>query len=226
MTGESFQHVVGQNVRRIRAEYEIRQDDLAREASRLGLKWGASRIGELEHGRLGLSVSAFLVLASSLTKLTGEPITLADLVTGENGIALSAGLELPNLRVQEVLEGVPVDFDGILGELVWRGAPVTFVVDEHGNPQLPKKASVAVQPKPDASLGESIARDLATQKAARRFGIPPADLDRSMRQLYGRSLPEERDFRAGPEASKQKRGSITRKLVQEAVAEWNRNERG
>lgn len=216
MTADSLQLVVGRNVRRLREQFGIRQDDLARETSKLGLKWGASRIGELEHGRLGLSVAAFLILASSLSKLTGQGISLADLVAGDSGVSLTGNFEVSNSAVQSALWGNVVDFEDRLPEMIWRGEPVTFHVDADGNPQLAVGDSAG-----PPSMG-----DLATQRASRRTGIPPADMDRTMRYLFGRSLSEERDLRAGPDATKQKRGAITRELTQAAIDELTKQDRG
>jgi transcriptional regulator with XRE-family HTH domain len=60
------------------------------------------------------------------------------------------------------------------------------------------------------------------QRACRRLGVDTATGQAAMRALWGHPLTVERDRRAGPDASAQRRGGITRTLMDELREEINR----
>lgn len=53
------------------------------------------------------------------------------------------------------------------------------------------------------------------RNTAGRLNLSPEAVQELAQQLWGRSLSDERDLRAGPKASAQERGWVTRKLLQE-----------
>lgn len=63
---EPFAVVVGRNCERLRIQIGVTQDELARYARRLGLKWKASSVGDFEAGRSAPKFTTVLTLAFAL----------------------------------------------------------------------------------------------------------------------------------------------------------------
>jgi transcriptional regulator with XRE-family HTH domain len=85
----SLEELVGTNLRRLRKRLGLTQEQIAQWMRDYGVKWTVSRVGEFEHGRLGLSLATFVQLANCLTNLGGSPVHLRDLLWGSGGVAIS-----------------------------------------------------------------------------------------------------------------------------------------
>ena len=62
---ESLAVVVGRNCRRIRTTAGITQNELAKHARDVGLRWTASKVGDFESGRNNPSFATVLALAAT-----------------------------------------------------------------------------------------------------------------------------------------------------------------
>ncbi|TXI59965.1 helix-turn-helix domain-containing protein [Mycolicibacter arupensis] len=63
---ESLGHVVGRNLRRLRAERDASQEDISQIARNLGLSWSASRVNALQRGSRNPKLSTVLALSRVL----------------------------------------------------------------------------------------------------------------------------------------------------------------
>lgn len=205
--------MIGRNVRALRIASNLRQEDIANEARRAGLKWNVSRVAELENGTLGISVSALVLVALSLSERIGRPVTLAELAAGDEGIALSGSVWVDNWVVQAAFEGEGVTND--IQRAVTESFPgQTYRLNENGS--ISRAEVTGISPASHlAQDAHSAVFDLATVRAARRLNIAPEELEEFAQQKYGRTIARERDFRAGAGASQQKRGAIMRALTDE-----------
>lgn len=199
-TAPSVAEVVGANAQDIRGRTRI--DDVAREARQLGLKWNSGRISDLERGRVSPTLSTLYVLANALSRATGRDVSLADLVRTPGYVRLNDHLVIRGTALVSALSGEAALLDD---------------ADRYLDAREVAEAIRATTPSERiAFTNELRATSEAEQKLARALGVSLADLLKTTRQLWdGRSLTEERDRRAGPDANAQKRGRVSRELKAE-----------
>lgn len=76
--------------RRIRKGAGITQDELAKAARQLGLKWTASKVRDFESGRSAPTFATALALTAALNNVTdGEPVRLADLLSFDGEVTIT-----------------------------------------------------------------------------------------------------------------------------------------
>ena len=238
MSSRSLAEVVGANCKRIRTTIGITQDDLARYARDLGLRWNAAKVGDFEAGR---STPAFTTV---LTVLLALQTAVLDTAQRRADAAASSGWMDDTGAVVSALPPAP-PIEVTLAELV--RVPGGFValndtVDVPGGdladvcsgeiPQLGrvrKKGEQATQPYDwDRRMGDIsnlLQRSgLTEDRLARRLTIGRARLADESFRLWRSTFSEERDRRAGPGANQQKKGRISRELraeLQKALADGN-----
>lgn len=210
MTGETvraIREVIGEQVRRLREEAGLRQDDLSRAARLYGLTWDRARIGDLERGEKALDAEELALVPVFLGVALGRPVTLKDLVPVDVLIQLSptttgTGEAVLAVYAAELVGGF-VTAEG--GELVPGVAATVVAMNDNG------RAVVGIAP------------DDAEVKAARKLGVPPIRVAETALRLWGCSLSERRDRMVAeradagsdPDRLRAIRGRVTRVLVNE-----------
>jgi hypothetical protein len=195
--------VVGRNCERLRNLIGLTQDELARYARDLGLRWKSSAVADFEAGR---SAPRF---ATVMTVAIGLQWALEDSKARDPGKSggYPAAISLADLMV----------FDGFVMLTDTFKVPGTFLVDacrgyvptlESPTHDVVKTQRVVVDAVADL-LQQS---GLAEQRQAKRMDIEPALLAALSLKLWQRTFSEERDRRAGPDANQQKRGQVTRAM--------------
>jgi len=195
--------VVGANCERLRTAIGVTQDDLAKYARALGLRWKASSVGDFEAGRSAPKFSTVVAVAIALqlaladaSERSGndsdlpDAIWLADLVTFDGKVFLTDQFSVFGRFLADACRGYPME----LNEL------------EVG-PTVMGRAMVA-----DAVATLIRQSGLTEQRQAKRMGIQPSDLAALSLMLWQKTFTRERDLRAGPDANAQKRGQITRAM--------------
>lgn len=202
---ESLAVVVGRNCERLRNLIGVTQDELAKYARDLGLRWKASSVADFEAGRSAPKFSTVVTVAAALqwaledaeTRGVQRPgerphsVSLADLVAFDGYVMLTETFKV---------------FGSSLVDACRRGAPITF--ESHDGQ---KTQPVVVDAVSDL-LRQS---GLAEHRQAKRMGIEPAEFAALSLKLWQRTFSDERDRRAGPEANRQKRGQVTRAMQRE-----------
>lgn len=200
IASRSLAEVVGSNCERLRSQIGITQDELARYARDLGLRWKASAVGDFEAGRSAPKFTTVVTVAAALQwALEDVPaakggidrpagIGLADLLTSHGWVMLTDTLQVPGPRLEEWCRGYVVSLEE-------RGAPPPMVVDAVVD--LARRAG------------------LTEHRQAKRLGIEPEDLAALSLKLWQRTFSDERDRRAGPDANRQKRAQVTRVMQAE-----------
>lgn len=206
-----LQHVIARNVRRIRQQKKLLQEDIATAARAAGLKWSSVTVTQIESKNRVVYVEEFILLPLILG------CSLKDLVAAD-----SDG-EVVHLSFDSK---VPASF---LAELVSDDGP-----DPDGSnvPFLPE-----LEPKLDSDIKTAIGRahleptlltyllvregtrGEAERKAAQTLKVAAIQITAYALRCWGRSLTEERDDRAAQQATGEKevravRGHITRTLLQ------------
>lgn len=209
--------VVGWNAKRLRGD--VAGDRLASAAKKRGLKWGTGRIADLEAGRVSPTLSTLVSLALALGDVRGEPIKLQELVYWDGFVSVSGDLMLTgealaryvasNWPVQVVLRDTPggrQKLNKLMDYLDKDNMDERHLADI--NPRLTK-----VSKTKRANVFEGSGE--AEERAAKSLDVGVYELAAASAYLWGKTLSDERDARAGDGASAQKRGRITRQLIDE-----------
>ena len=196
-------NVVGDNCKRLRLRIGVTQDELARFARYVGLRWQASSVGNFEAGRAAPTLATVIALAAALQWALEDSalragqsptwaVTMSDLVAGGLGVSVTETLVVESETLTQWLSGGPVHIphDNIFG-----GKGVT-------------QADSLV-----ADVEELVLRSgLAEARVAKQLGVDSEVLALASSELWGRTFTEERDHRAGAGVTKQKRGQVTREM--------------
>jgi hypothetical protein len=140
---------------------------------------------ELERGQLAISGTLLFLLTQVLGDVKGHRIRMSELFEGAGSVELNSATDVPTELLRNAVDGDVVDWGAFRAE------------------------STHAAPKGITHTGTG----LAEERAARRLGISPADVDMHANALWGTTLTEHRDALAGPNANGQTRGRITRQLI-------------
>lgn len=224
MAGEhdppALPQVVAQNARLLRGS--VTADELATAARRWGLNWGTGRISDLEAGRVSPTLPTLVALAAALGDVRGEPLPLADLTRSAGFIALTDELTLSSDALARFLNGDPVEVR-VNEVLTGQDQLQLALTAQHNQLDAQLDAVRAINPKIANAPGGPL-RDVqrrsgeAEQRIAKALGVEPFVVEWAAAYLWQRTAADERDARAGDDASAQKRGRITRQLQAELRA--------
>jgi hypothetical protein len=180
--------VLGANCRRIRTDAGATQDELARAARQLGLKWTASKVRDFEVGRSAPTFATVLALTAALDRVTnGEPVRLADLVGIDGQVTVTEDFEPDGDRLGDYCSGGTWERSSTESDIDW----TTSVID------WPKVFG------------------LTEERVAAGLGISTETLCDTSLRLWKTTFSAERDRIAGPDANAQRKGQVTRQLKAE-----------
>lgn len=189
---------IGQQIRRIREQRHLLQEELARLAQKHGLDWGRDTVAAVETGHRRVSLEEFLLLKPVLE------IDLQDLFQKGNII----------------LGGQVVRSDS-LKTLLSSGSSALRVVR---NTSVPPSF---LNFRGNGTGARAPVVDSAETKAAKKLGVMPQTIVETAQALWQRTLSEERDDRAGRDVDARTlqalRGHISRELIAEIQKELERN---
>ena len=211
--------VVGRNLRRLREQDGMTQDQLARRLRQLGLAWTRPTVAAVELGRKTLDVEELVLLslafgARTNAILAGDgrvQVCEAAPTLGVVRAVLASDEEVMKRTVRDV--GPPNPEDVVMNFI----QKATVSLDRLAilAPDVP--LSVLQEKAAEAARGD------VEQAAARKLSCSPSDLAVAAFGRWGRSLTDERDARvstayleeASPRATQARRGHITRQLLEE-----------
>jgi len=209
--------VVGRNARRLRGHHTA--DELARGAKIMGLKWGTGRISELEAGKVSPTLPTLFVLALVLGVVTGQPVSLADLLHAEDFIRVNEKLVVKTDSLTASVSSKPVDMDEVMPDLMNRVMEAAEkIVAEEATERAARPAHLRHLGIVDTFENSSEAE----KRIAKGLGIGSDRMVQESTYLWGDSFSAERDRRAGPDANAQKRGRVSRELKAELRESLNR----
>jgi transcriptional regulator with XRE-family HTH domain len=205
----TVQQIVGRNLKRLRIEADLRQEDLAELARRFGLTWTAATVAAIETDRRAVSVEELLVLPLALRCALSEFLDTdsRSLSIGSTSVMHSALFKILTDQHRELSkrEEMPVD------------------------ETIPKKDTSIVRAMRRANLRDNMKTYLhmagarhgeAELKAAQALKISVEEVAAFALRCWERSLTDERDARA--ETSRDSaldlravRGHLTRELRDE-----------
>ena len=192
--GTPLAQVLGQNARALRIEAGATLEQFAMAAKTFGLPWSTGRVGDFEAGRVAPSFPTMYAVALALGTVTGQPVALADLLTGDDGpVNLTDELTIDLSDLQGALQGKPVAGGERTPPSRDEGAPVRRKVD--------------LRPDVVVHMRE------ADVRLCKTLGVTPEQGGQAMGDLWGKSFTDERDRRAGADANAQRKGQISRLLM-------------
>lgn len=179
--------VVGHNLRQRRVDHTLTLDQIARGLRMYsGELWSSGRVSRFEHGDGPVTVDTLILLAVTLTDLTGNGVTPADLLEADGTVTIGRASEA---TTESDAGGITVE--GALVKQYLLGQKVGL----HHPFQM-----------------ELVELPLADKRAATKLGIDEQRFREISRELWGHLMSEEVEAQAPPGATAQKKGRITRNL--------------
>ncbi|MGO3878220.1 MAG: helix-turn-helix domain-containing protein [Agrococcus casei] len=242
---KTFASAVGHFVAHFRKEHSLTLDMVASAGRAYGATWNTASIRNIEAGKFSPTIQSLLILALALGHLSGTALRLDDLFGDAE--AFDAPTLGPDGRasrgwVKGALSGLPVDGERPVSvpedpypwsparenvamlkqshdNLVELEAPAELV--EEARELLFRARVDASQEPPELEGGypEPGPPTLAEERAARRLGVSPRELQNVSLKLWGQGLDAESLERAGKGSSPQARGIETRRLLEEIQEE-------
>lgn len=208
---------IGGQVRLLREKHGLTLDDVARQIQRkYGLSWSRSRVGDIENGRGSATVEVLVVLCAALADLTGQRLSPAMLLDTARPVQIGPRYLVAPGALPALFRGEAADLDPLGSD--HQAGPDEDELSQSfrafAELQLAVGDAKGRVSEDDARRAFSAAA-LADERAATKLGLSRAQLVGYSLRLWGRLLSEESAARAGEGTTPQKRGRITRELLQE-----------
>lgn len=209
---------VAEFVREFRAQHRITQPQFQQHARRhYGVNWSTGSVSGLEAGRMALSVPVLLVIAATLSDLSGSPVSLGDLIGNADRITLTKQLSISGEGLRQLVGTAPVLLDADHGVTeLYSDQEISEMVERVMEDTRFDPPQLSAQDSVDANRqvrGWPVS--LSVERAAKRMGISTRAMHLWSLRLWGHSLDDEVSERAGEVATAQKKGHVTRQLVKE-----------
>lgn len=206
--------VIGQNVRLLRGSHTL--EELATHGRAVGATWSSGSISAIERGDFKTTVETVALLALALDRLRGAEflrgnITSRDLLQTDQPIALGKTLATSTEELLRFLGG------GYSGEVINTTYHLTQAREGIGE-QVAKLESLNL---PNDSFDlfrrveEAGPETPATERLAKKIGADPYELRSWSVHLWGKTFEDHRDQIAGPDSTPQKKGRVSRELLEE-----------
>jgi transcriptional regulator with XRE-family HTH domain len=197
--------VLGANCRRIRTNAEVTQDELARAARQVGLKWTASKVRDFESGRSGPTFATVLALTAALDSITNDQVALADLVSADGEVTITEDFEPTGDRLADYCAGGTWERGALTLGHAWDSAHDRFFskIAEHRESVIDWRKTFG----------------LTEERIASGLGISNEQLCDMSLELWNTTFSTHRDRLAGSNANQQRKGQVTRQLKAQLKAE-------
>lgn len=210
---ETIATVVGKNARAIRLSAGLTIEGLVQEARKNGLRWSAGRISHIERGDQTLSVDTLLMLANLLTAATDQEVRPVDLLRTDEDVQLSWEPAVTGAGLRKMFTGE----DGGFSVLMTPGGSsrVAHMLE------AVRASSARMSAAAGGSLTYGQMEDLSTaaspadRRHAEKLGLDSSEYLGWCYRLWGHPLSQETERRAPAGATPQKKGRITRELLDE-----------
>lgn len=142
----------------------------------------------MEQGRVAATIPTLIGVAQALTEVGGRAVAFAELMPETGSVAFADGRTVSAASLRKVFAGEPVP--------------------------LPEAPVIGNIPDPTLEPGWGKVDD----RLVSDLDTAPEVVRAATRELYGRTATQERDARAGADATAQKRGRVTRHILDEVIA--------
>lgn len=203
---------LGRNARLLRGE--LKTEAVAAAVRAAGLKsWNTGRVAHLESGRVSPTVTTLYALtrAFSFLRPDGDPVTIADLFDGDGSVELGDGTAVELSALRAALSGNPPE--PLTGAEMVASATQDLEAEVRSWSAANQRRWKQLRGGPHMDTTRTFTE--ADARVANSLGISRSRAILEMAGLWGQALSAQRDQEAGPDATQQKRGRISRKLKQE-----------
>ena len=206
--------LVGDNCKRMRERVGATQDELARCARDVGLRWDAGKVRRFESGDVAPSFTTVLAVTLALQMVADE-----HLVAGQP-------IDWAYRGLTDLLHSDTDEYVNVTDKLMVRPEILRRVCEGFAWDQvaMTHDAFTTVNAAVDALASVIVRQGLTEHRLAKRLGITSARLADLTLALWGGTFSEERDRRLGPNTKQQNRSQMTRKMqaeLEEALADGN-----
>lgn len=209
---KTIAQVVGENVRKFRGDSTL--EDVAIQGKKLGSNWSSGSISAIERGNFKVTIENLLLLSLALGHLKGQgAVPLSELVSGENWLMVNDGFRIHRDDLLAYLSGAEIGDDSREESYIEAAFAAKI--------EAKKKELGEIVGPWDWGKEETLQR-VASREAlpsevriAKRLGIEPRELIVWSQHLWATSFEDQRDIRSGEGASAQKRGRVSRELMEE-----------
>jgi transcriptional regulator with XRE-family HTH domain len=196
--------VLGINCKRLRTEAGITQDELAKAARRVGLRWTPSKVRDFEAGRSAPTFATVLALAAALDSVITTRMTAQATQTG-----VEIAVHVVPVRLVDL---VRFNGDVTITEDFW---PTGDRLADFCSGGTWEHTESVVDSVFESVFDWSQMLGLTEERLAAGLGISTDRLGAEALRLWNTTFSAQRDRLAGPDANPQRKGRITRQLKAE-----------
>lgn len=211
--------VIGANVQRLRGHHTLA--DVASQGRSLGARWSSGSIHAIEKGTFKPTLDTLAILCQALGSLglregNKRPTpTLADLLTSPSPIELSGLLWTDTASLIQWLQGGNLD--------TWVSPPALEELQNRANQEVERVKSLNFPEGWVIDTGKFSAPTPGELRLSDRAGVDPLELQVWAHHLWNQPIEERRDQVAGAGATAQKKGRVSRLLLDELTTAMNRD---
>lgn len=192
---------LGRNTRAIRQMYGLTLEDVAKVArASLGKSWTGNYLADIESGRGGSTVEHVVTVAMALSEAAGEPVTVQELISGPGLLEITPWIHVKPERLADILAG---------------GDARLQPGDRSNSMEGAAREFARIFGGVDGVEIDAASWTLADERARKKIGIDKDQFIKESIKLWGNLLSVETENRAGENANAQKKGIVTRKLINE-----------
>lgn len=216
MQSRTIEQVLGDNARKIRRHHGLTLDEVVQQLRVLGLNWSTGRIGVIEAGRGTAGVQVVFCMSLALTNAIWErskvdrtqEVKPQDLLTSDTPVAVTPTYVLSAEGFAKLASGEGVSAFDMAGDLTKATGQLDDIAQIEG---YGDRYGFTVK-----EMADGLQRmTLADERAATKLGLTSVQFVGESLALWGHLMSQEVDARAPEDATAQKRGHETRKLLAE-----------
>jgi len=200
-----LQAAIGANVRRLRGDASMAE--LAVIASKYGEIWDAGSIGKIEAGKYKATIQLLGILSMSLSELNQRNIRISELLQSNRAVSIN--------KLVVALPGELLDFLADRSKFVGHTVVAPSTEFERAVEVEFRDHPEPIELEPASRVYQALTH--GDRRIARELSMSSEAFAVWCSLVWERPFTVERDERAGPDASAQKRGRISRELKQELL---------
>lgn len=202
-TEVSLSQVIGHNAKRLRENHTL--EEVAFQAQRIGAKWSSGSVSTIELGRSKCTIGTVAILAIAIAAAKGE----------KNAVPISELLSTDHLggKASQAIDGIDLTVPEIGHWL--NGGELQVLANLRNIEKMGEARN---------KLMEQLFPPTPTEvRLAQKLSIEPLLLREISNTLWGQGIEERRDEIAGADATPQKKGRVSRELLDEVSAHLEAN---
>ena len=221
MKPRTYRNVIGTNLRQLRQQQGLRQDDLANLGRANGLDWTRATVAAIELGRRSLAGDEEMLLQATLdVPDLHRELRATDGLSEDDEIEIGDGYILTTAEWRSLANGQHVSPGHSGTQAMW---PQDYEGDRQASAAFRRQLDLIANrysvPEDETPRIVAATQNEAEVKAARRLKRDPREVAYASWSVWGHSLTEERDRRLleeqGEGGTPPRRGHITRQLDRE-----------